>query len=131
MARGGRDLARRMQRARVGTVRFGPVVEAGLSEEWTETVADEPDWLALCDLLSKVCDEFSPVSIESFSDLLEPIGSLLDLWDEDPVGATYYPYKSAELIELHCRMVTGDLHDNAPVSLDEWLGRLPVTLTGS
>ncbi|MDT0469630.1 hypothetical protein [Streptomyces gibsoniae] len=118
-----RDLMRRIQRARVVVVRFGTVVEAGLSREWTETVTDEPEWLALRDPLSTMRDESSAVSIESISNLLECIGSLLDLWDEEPMGSTYYPYKSAELIELHCRMVTRDLPDNAPVGLDEWLGR--------
>jgi len=121
--RDGRENVRRMRRAWLVVVRFGPVVEAGLSQEWTETVGDQPDWQELCDLLSVMYEESSSVSIESFSGLLDPIGSLLDLWDEDPVGPTYYPYKSAELIELHCRMVTGDLPDNAPVSLDEWIGR--------
>ncbi|MDQ0313395.1 hypothetical protein J2S46_008048 [Kitasatospora herbaricolor] len=61
--------------------------------------------------------------METFSSLLESIGGLLDLWDEDPPGGAYYPYKAAELIELHCRQVTGDLPDNAPVGLGEWIQR--------
>jgi hypothetical protein len=104
-------------------MRFGPVVGAGLSAEWDETVTDESAWLASQDLLATLRDRSSSVSVDYISDLLDCFGVLLDLWDEDPMGSTYYPYKAAELIELHCHMVTGDLPDNAPVSLDEWLGR--------
>ncbi|MEU9450636.1 hypothetical protein [Streptomyces sp. NPDC048277] len=107
------DLARRIERFRVVLERFGPIVEAGLSREWTETVSNEPDWLALRDLMSRLHDESSPVRIDDVASLLECIGNLLDLWDEDPMASTYYPYKAAELIELHGRMVTGDLSDNA------------------
>ena len=117
------EIARRIQRARLVVARFGPIMEAGLSQEWTEAVGYKPDWQALRDLLSVVYEESPPASVETFAMVLDPIGILLDLWDEDPVGPAYYPYKSAELIELHCRMVTGDLSDNAPVGLDEWLGR--------
>ncbi|MEU2742186.1 hypothetical protein ABZ656_44545 [Streptomyces sp. NPDC007095] len=117
------DLARRIERLRVVVERFGPIVEAGLSREWTEAVSEEPDWLAFRDLMSSMHDESSLVRIEDIAGLLECVGSLLDLWDEDPMGSTYYPYKAAELIELHCRMVTGNLPDDAPVGLNEWLDR--------
>ncbi|MGW5782259.1 hypothetical protein [Streptomyces sp. NPDC003863] len=60
------------------------------------------------------------VGVDEVEALLESLEELLDLFDEEPMGATYYPFKAAELIELYGRMATGDRPDDAPVPLSEW-----------
>lgn len=117
------DLALRIQRTRVIVTRFGPIVEAGLSGEWTDAVGSEIAWSALRKLFLIMRDEPSTVDIEDIRRLLDSLAEILDLLDEEPTGAAYYPFKAAELIELYCRMVTGDLLDNAPVPLEEWVRR--------
>lgn len=117
------ELSKRIQRARAAIARFAPVVDAGLSNEWSDAVSNEPGWATWHELTAKAADETRRMAKDDIARLLEGVSSLLDLFDEEPMGATYYPFKAAELIELHCRMVTGDLSDDAPVSLGEWIRR--------
>ena len=120
----GTEGSRRIQCARVAITRFGLIVESGLSPEWEDAVAGETeDWLEFCSLSSRASDASRSMSAADVVNLLASVTTLLDLFDEEPMGAMYYPFKSAELIELHCRMATGDLADDAPVGLDEWIAR--------
>ncbi|WP_329279551.1 hypothetical protein [Streptomyces sp. NBC_00691] len=103
--------------------RFAPIIGAGLSSDWEEVVAEHsaPDELGA--LLSGMADPGAAVGLDEVEALLESLEELLDLFDEEPMGSTYYPFKAAELIELHGRMATGDLPDDAPVPLAEWVDR--------
>ncbi|MFF4161008.1 hypothetical protein [Streptomyces sp. NPDC001678] len=120
---GSPELSQRIQRARLAIARFGPIVNSDLSDGWIDTVSGEPGWLAWNELVPTAVDETKPMDAGEITRLLDSVSSLLDLFDEEPMGPDYYPFKAAELIELHCRMVTGDLPDDAPVGLDEWVRR--------
>ncbi|MFV2119171.1 hypothetical protein ACE14D_12285 [Streptomyces sp. Act-28] len=99
------------------------MISSGFSEEWDDTVSEHPDAEELHQELSRLRDPETPLGTDELERLLEVLGELLDLWDEEPMGDTYYPFKTAELIELYCRMATGDLPDDAPVPLAEWVER--------
>ncbi|MFE7572279.1 hypothetical protein ACFU76_35950 [Streptomyces sp. NPDC057539] len=118
-----KDRSRRIRRARTAIARFSPIVTAGLSQNWTEIVDGNQEWGDFSRLAVKASDEDIAVGIADIEAILQAIAVLLDLFDEEPIGDTYYPFKAAELIELHCRMVTGDLSGSAPVGLSEWIDR--------
>ncbi|MFE6713053.1 hypothetical protein [Streptomyces sp. NPDC057695] len=103
--------------------RFAPIIGAGFSTDWEEVEAELSSGDEFVELLSRMADPTSDVGIGEVDSLLESLEELLDLFDEEPMGNTYYPFKAAELIELHGRMATGDLPDDAPVPLSEWVDR--------
>ncbi|MFD3332296.1 hypothetical protein ACFWV1_06530 [Streptomyces sp. NPDC058700] len=115
--------AARIQLVRCVTARFAPIVEAGLSEEWEEALAVHAHPRELAELLSAMADPGVVVGLDRVEVLVGFLEELLDLFAEEPVGSTYYPFKAAELIELHGRMAMGDLPDDAPVPLSEWVDR--------
>ncbi|MDO0914312.1 hypothetical protein QQM39_26825 [Streptomyces sp. DT2A-34] len=117
------DQAVRIQLVRIAITRFAPIIRAGISSEWDDAVLDHPSSQELAERLSAMEDLSVPVGIDEVEEVQDSLGELLDLFDEEPMGSTYYPFKAAELIELHCRMATGDLPDDAPVPLAEWVDR--------
>ncbi len=117
------DVDARIGYVRVVISRFAPIVMSGVSEEWTTEVSGRQEWLEFQRLVEQVTATTTLVGLEEIREIRDLLDSLLYLWDEEPIGNTYYPYKAAELIELHCRMAIGDLRDDAPVPLSEWIGR--------
>ncbi|MET9537549.1 hypothetical protein ABZY16_08610 [Streptomyces sp. NPDC006553] len=115
--------AARIQIVRCVIARFAPIIGAGFSTDWEEVVAEHSSSDELGELLSSMADPGVAVGLDEVDALLESLEELLDLFDEEPMGSTYYPFKAAELIELHGRMATGDLPDDAPVPLSEWVDR--------
>ena len=117
------DVDARIRYVRVVISRFAPIVMSGISEEWTVEVSGRQEWLQFRRLVEQVTATKSSVGSEEVQKIRDLLDGLLYLWDEEPMGNIYYPYKAAELIELHCRMAIGDLRDDAPVSLSEWIER--------
>jgi hypothetical protein len=117
------DVDARIRYVRVVISRFAPIVMSGISEEWTVEVSGRQEWLQFRRLVEQVTATTSSVGSEEVQKIRDLLDGLLYLWDEEPMGNIYYPYKAAELIELHCRMAIGDLCDDAPVSLSEWIER--------
>lgn len=115
--------ARRIQSARVVIMRFAPVMDSPLSAEWTGLVESAPEWVLIGRLTGAAMDSGHSMRVDDFESLRAALADVLDSYDEEPMGDTYYPFKAAELIELHCRMVTGDLSERAPVPLAEWISR--------
>jgi hypothetical protein len=96
---------------------------SGVSEEWTTEVSRHQEWPELQRAIGQVTAASGLVGPDEIQMVRGLLDGLLYLWDEEPMGNTYYPYKAAELIELHCRMAVGELRDDAPVPLSEWIGR--------
>jgi hypothetical protein len=117
------DVDVRVAYVRAVVARFAPIVVSRVSEEWAVEVAGHPEWLEFQRLIDHATSPVESVGLKEIQRIREALDGLLDLWDEKPMGATYYLYKAAELIELHCRMATGDLRDDAPVPLSEWIDR--------
>jgi hypothetical protein len=117
------DVDARIRYMRVVISRFAPIVMSSISEEWTVEASGCQEWLEFRGLVEQVTATTSSVGSEEVQKIRDLLDGLLYLWDEEPMGNTYYPYKAAELIELHCRMAIGDLRDDAPVSLSEWIER--------
>ncbi|WP_455351366.1 hypothetical protein [Streptomyces sp. SYSU K217416] len=117
------DQAARIQLVRTVITRFVPIISSGISSEWNETVLDHSSSQDLSGLEVIAEDLGAPLGISEIRVILDSLGELLDLFVEEPMGEAYYPFKAAELIELHCRMATGDLPDDAPVPLSEWVDR--------
>jgi hypothetical protein len=117
------DVDARIRYVRVIASRFAPIIMSGVSEEWTTEVSGRQEWLEFQRLIEQVTATTGPVGPDEIQMVRDLLDGLLYLWDEEPMGDTYYPYKAAELIELHCRMAIGDLRDDVPVPLSEWIGR--------
>ncbi|MFH9726772.1 hypothetical protein ACH4M4_27970 [Streptomyces sp. NPDC017254] len=117
------DRAVRIRSVRCASARFGPVVGAGLSAEWDGVVGGYCGAGRLVAVLATLAAPDAVVGLDEIEALLESLEELLDLFDEEPTGSTYYPFKAAELIELYGRSATGDLPDDAPVPLAEWCDR--------
>ncbi|MFG2838384.1 hypothetical protein ACGFYE_25640 [Streptomyces zaomyceticus] len=113
----------RIRTARCVTARFAPIVGAGLCAEWDGVLSGYPGADGLVALLSTLADPGAVVGLDEIEALLESLEELLDLFGEEPTGSAYYPFKAAELIELYGRSATGDLPDDAPVPLAEWVDR--------
>lgn len=96
---------------------------SGVSEGWTVEVSGRREWLEFRRLVEQVTATTTSVGSEEVQKIRDLLDGLLYLWDEEPTGNTYYPYKAAELIQLHCRMAIDDLCDDAPVPLSEWIER--------
>lgn len=108
-------------RARVAIVRFGIVAVAEVERQRDEDYRGHRGWAEFVGLVDAA--DAGPFESEEVARLLVLAGMVLDQFDEEPTGEGYYPFKALELIELHCRTATGDLADNAPVGLDEWIDR--------
>lgn len=119
----GASIARSIQRGLLAVLKFGPVVTADLSPWWVGEVAGNPDWAITRDLLLRVTERQFYLDADLAVSIIEHIGAILDLWDEDPTGSAYYPYKAAELIEMNLQVVTGKRSESSPVSLTEWVNR--------
>ncbi|WP_406133688.1 hypothetical protein [Streptomyces zaomyceticus] len=113
----------RIRIARCVSARFAPIVGAGLSAEWDGVLSEYSGADGLVALLSTLADPDAVVGLDEIEALLESLEELLDLFDEEPTGSTYYPFKAAELIESYGRSAMGDLPDDAPVPLAEWVDR--------
>src|ERR1700722_10767446 len=105
------DIDARVRYVRVVISRLAPIVMSDVSEKWTVEVSGRQEWLELRALVERVTSP-TPIGPEDIREVRALLDGLLHLWDEEPMGETYYPYKAAELIELHCRMATGDLRDD-------------------
>ncbi|WKX09790.1 hypothetical protein [Streptomyces sp. NL15-2K] len=115
--------SRRILRLRVAMRRFAPIFESDLSDEWLMLSGGIPGRAESIRLAQISSDDENAVSLEDVEQLQSSLGEVLDVLDEDPVGDVYYPYTAAMLLELYCRSATGDLPDDAPVSLEEWVAR--------
>lgn len=118
-----KDQSARIQRARAAVARFASVAGSGVFAEWDATVAAHAGGEALHRELARLADPSAAVGAAEPERLLGVLGALLDLFDEEPMGDAYHPFRTAELIELYCRSATGDLPDDAPVPLPEWVER--------
>lgn len=107
--------------ARMAIVRFGLLAIAEAERQRDDDYRGHPGWVEFVGLVDAA--DTGPFGWEELARLHVLAGVLLDQFDGEPTGEGYYPYKALELIELHCRMATGDLSDAAPVGLDEWLDR--------
>ncbi|MER5312913.1 hypothetical protein ABT034_34655 [Streptomyces sp. NPDC002773] len=115
--------AARVQLVRCVVAKFAPVIGAGLSSEWDDVVLDHPGLPEITEGLAGMADPGVAVSLDDVEELTDSLEELLDLFEDEPMGSAYYPFKAAELVELYCRMATGDLPDDAPVPLAEWVDR--------
>lgn len=117
------DVEARIRYVRVVASRFAPIIMSGVSEEWTTEVSGRQEWSEFQRLIEQATATSGPFGSDETQVVQGLLDRLLYLWAEEPMGDTYYPYKAAELIELHCRMAIGELRDDAPVPLSEWIGR--------
>jgi hypothetical protein len=115
--------ARRILRLRVAMRRFASIFESALSDVWLMSSEGIPGKNESIRFARISGDVENVLSLDDVEQLQSFLGEVLDVLDEDPVGDVYYPYTAAMLLELYCRSATGDLPDDAPVSLEEWVAR--------
>jgi hypothetical protein len=103
--------------------RFASIFESALSDVWLMSSEGIPGKNESIRLARISGDVENALSLDDVEQLQSFLGEVIDVLDEDPVGDVYYPYTAAMLLELYCRSATGDLPDDAPVSLEEWVAR--------